>query len=164
MLTEELRPMSSESVFPFLKPLSSDSFAFARPSSALFLFSKEPCSNAEFISTISSVKMIVHLLSFAKSFSSPRPLFSRFGLSPEQRKELPRALKARFEKNMNRHKGLEWDKVQAKLDANAEKLWSLNEMERTAGEPDVVGHDNWSPAQNCATTTYGTFSPTSNKY
>src|SRR5216110_950483 len=62
-------------------------------------------------------------------------------LSPEQREELPRALKARFEKNMNRHKGLEWAKVQAKLEANAEKLWSLNEMERTGGEPDVVGHD-----------------------
>ncbi len=62
-------------------------------------------------------------------------------LSPEQRKELLRALKARFEKNMNRHKGLEWAKVQAKLEANAEKLWSLNEMERTGGEPDVVGHD-----------------------
>src|SRR5258708_2006244 len=62
-------------------------------------------------------------------------------LSPEQREELLRTLKARFEKNMNRHKGLEWDKVQAKLEANAEKLWSLNEMERTGGEPDVVGHD-----------------------
>ncbi len=62
-------------------------------------------------------------------------------LSPEQREELLRALKARFEKNMNRHKGLEWSKVQAKLQANAEKLWSLNEMEKTGGEPDVVGHD-----------------------
>src|SRR6202142_141512 len=62
-------------------------------------------------------------------------------LSPEQRAELLRALKARFEKNMSRHKGLEWDTVQAKLEANAEKLWSLNEMERTGGEPDVVGHD-----------------------
>src|SRR3979490_1269228 len=62
-------------------------------------------------------------------------------LSPEQREELLRALKGRFEKNMNRHKGLEWAKVQAKLEANAEKLWSLNEMERTGGEPDVVGHD-----------------------
>ena len=61
-------------------------------------------------------------------------------LSPEQREELLRALKARFEKNMNRHKGLEWAKVQAKLEANAEKLRSLNEMERTGGEPDVVGH------------------------
>jgi hypothetical protein len=62
-------------------------------------------------------------------------------LSPEQREELLGALKTRFERNMNRHIGLEWDKVQAKLDANTEKLWSLNEMERTGGEPDVVGHD-----------------------
>src|SRR5437762_3320649 len=62
-------------------------------------------------------------------------------LSPEQCEELPRALKARFEKNMNRHKGLEWAKVQAKLQANTEKLWSLHEMERTGGEPDVVAHD-----------------------
>ena len=62
-------------------------------------------------------------------------------LSPAQREELLRALKVRFEKNTNRHKGLEWAKVQAKLEANAEKLWSLNEMERTGGEPDVVGHD-----------------------
>src|SRR5947209_7058149 len=62
-------------------------------------------------------------------------------LSPKQRKELLRALKARFEKNMNRHKGLEWAKVQAKLEANTEKLWSLNEMERTGGEPDVAGVD-----------------------
>ena len=63
------------------------------------------------------------------------------GLSSEQRKELLRGLKARFERNMNRHKGLEWAKVQAKLEANTEKLWSLHEMERTGGEPDVVGHD-----------------------
>ncbi len=62
-------------------------------------------------------------------------------LSPKQREELLTALKARFEKNMNRHKDLEWAQVQAKLEANAEKLWSLNEMERTGGEPDVVGHD-----------------------
>jgi hypothetical protein len=62
-------------------------------------------------------------------------------LSPKQREELLRALKARFEKNMNRHKSLEWAKVQARLEANAEKLWSLSEMERTGGEPDVVGHD-----------------------
>ena len=62
-------------------------------------------------------------------------------LSPEQRQELLRALQARFEKNMNRHKGLEWARVQAKLEANTDKLWSLNEMERTGGEPDVVGHD-----------------------
>jgi len=62
-------------------------------------------------------------------------------LSSEQREELLRALKARFEKNINRHKGLEWAKIQTKLEANVEKLWSLNEMERTGGEPDVVGHD-----------------------
>ena len=62
-------------------------------------------------------------------------------LSPEQREELLKALKARFEKNMNRHKGLEWAEIQAKLEANTEKLWSLHEMERTGGEPDVVGHD-----------------------
>jgi len=62
-------------------------------------------------------------------------------LSPEQREELIRVLKARFEKNMNRHEGLEWAKVKAKLEANTEKLWSLGEMERTGGEPDVVGHD-----------------------
>src|SRR4051812_42542310 len=61
-------------------------------------------------------------------------------LSPGQREELLRALKTRFEKNMNRHKGLEWAKAQAKLGAT-EKLWSLSEMERTGGEPDVVGHD-----------------------
>jgi len=60
-------------------------------------------------------------------------------LSPKQREELHMALKARFEKNLNRHKGLVWAKVQARLEANAEKLWSLNEMERTGGEPDVVG-------------------------
>lgn len=63
-------------------------------------------------------------------------------LSPEQCEELLRTLEARFKKNMNCHKGLEWSKVQAKLEANTEKLWSLNEMERTGGEPDVVGHDN----------------------
>jgi hypothetical protein len=62
-------------------------------------------------------------------------------LSPAQCEELFRTLKARFEKNMNRHEGLEWAKVRARLEANAEKLWSLNEMERTGGEPDVVGHD-----------------------
>jgi hypothetical protein len=62
-------------------------------------------------------------------------------LSPAQREELLRVLKARFEKNRNHHKGLEWAKVRAKLEANSEKLWSLNEMERTGGEPDVVGYD-----------------------
>ena len=62
-------------------------------------------------------------------------------LSSEQRAELLQTLKARFEKNMNRHKGLEWAKVQARLEADAKKLWSLNEMETTGGEPDVVGYD-----------------------
>ena len=62
-------------------------------------------------------------------------------LPSDQREELLRALQARFEKNMNRHEGLEWANVKAKLDASAEKLWSLSEMERTGGEPDVVGHD-----------------------
>jgi len=63
-------------------------------------------------------------------------------LSSKQREELLKALKDRFEKNLNRHKGLDWAKVQARLEANAEKLWSLAEMERTGGEPDVVGQDN----------------------
>lgn len=62
-------------------------------------------------------------------------------LSPGQREELLRALQARFEKNMNRHQGVEWTKVKARLEGSAEKLWSLGEMERTGGEPDVVGHD-----------------------
>jgi hypothetical protein len=62
-------------------------------------------------------------------------------LSPEQRKQLLGALKVRFEKNMNRHQGLAWASAQAKLEANTEKLSSINEMERTGGEPDVVGHD-----------------------
>ena len=69
-----------------------------------------------------------------------RNISTKENLSPKQREELLRALKARFEKNMNRHKGLEWAKVQARLEANADKLWSLNEMEKTGGEPDVVAH------------------------
>jgi hypothetical protein len=63
-------------------------------------------------------------------------------LSPKQIEELLKILKTRFEKNMNRHKGIEWTKVEAKLKKNTDKLWSLNEMERTGGEPDVVGYDN----------------------
>lgn len=62
-------------------------------------------------------------------------------LQPEQREELLLLLKARFEKNMSRHEGLEWAKVQAKLEASAHKLWSLGEMESTGGEPDVIGYD-----------------------
>lgn len=66
---------------------------------------------------------------------------SEMALSPEQQEALLGALRARFEKNMKRHQGLAWSNVQARLEANAEKLWSLNEMERTGGEPDVVGYD-----------------------
>src|SRR5437762_6595031 len=66
---------------------------------------------------------------------------SNVTFSKKQREEILRALKVRFEKNRDRHKGLEWAEVQAKLEAKDEKLWSLNEMERTGGEPDVVGHD-----------------------
>ena len=62
-------------------------------------------------------------------------------LSKTQREELLRALKARFDRNTDRHKGLDWAKIQAKLERNPQKLWSLNEMERTGGEPDVVSHD-----------------------
>jgi hypothetical protein len=63
-------------------------------------------------------------------------------LSSKQQEELLGTLKARFEKNKSRHKGIEWAKVQAKLEAHPTKLWSLNAMEETGGEPDVVGHDN----------------------
>ena len=66
---------------------------------------------------------------------------SKKELPPKEREELLATLKARFEKNMNRHGGLQWAKVQARLEANAEKLWSLHEMERTGGEPDVIRHD-----------------------
>ena len=69
---------------------------------------------------------------------------SKKELSPKQSEELLAALKTRFEKNMNRHEGLEWAEVQAKLEADSEKLWSLNEMETSGGEPDVVGHDKTS--------------------
>lgn len=73
--------------------------------------------------------------------SVPSRVEARREPSPEQRRKLLSALKARFEENRNRHRGLQWAEVQAKLEANPEKLWSLNEMERTGGEPDVVGHD-----------------------
>ncbi len=66
---------------------------------------------------------------------------SNLALSKKQREELLKVLKARFEKNMNRHAGLEWTGIQAKLETNTAGLWSLNEMERTGGEPDVIGHD-----------------------
>jgi hypothetical protein len=70
-----------------------------------------------------------------------RGAVTRQQLPPEQRGALLRTLKARFEKHMKRHQGLQWAAVQARLEANPEKLWSLHEMERTGGEPDVVGHD-----------------------
>jgi hypothetical protein len=70
----------------------------------------------------------------------------RHDLSSAERKELLRTLKARFEKNSHRHKGVEWAMVEARLDANPERLWSLSEMERTGGEPDVVGYDSTSGA------------------
>ncbi|MFD1445227.1 DUF4256 domain-containing protein [Oceanobacillus profundus] len=62
-------------------------------------------------------------------------------IAPEEREELLNVLKARFEKNMHRHQEIEWEDVHAKLDANPQKLWSLNEMEKSSGEPDVVGYD-----------------------
>jgi hypothetical protein len=70
-----------------------------------------------------------------------RDVETRQQLPPEQREALLGTLKARFEKNMDRHHGLRWTAVQARLEANPETLWSLHEMERTGGEPDVVGHD-----------------------
>jgi hypothetical protein len=71
---------------------------------------------------------------------------AKHALSPQQREQLLNTLKTRFEKNMNRHKGVVWDKVQARLGSNPEKLWSLSEMERTGGEPDVVAPDKKSGA------------------
>ena len=71
----------------------------------------------------------------------PPEAMPNVALSKKQREELLRTLQARFEKNMNRHQGLEWAEVQAKLEVSTEKLWSLREMERTGGEPDVVGQD-----------------------
>ena len=76
-----------------------------------------------------------------KELSPKQPRSKCFALQRGRREELLKALKDRFEKNLSRHKGLDWGKVQAKLEANPEKLWSLNEMERTGGEPDVVGQD-----------------------
>lgn len=74
--------------------------------------------------------------------ATPRSVNSnKKSLSPDQREQLLDALKARFEKNIKRHQGLAWTQVRTKLEAGPEKLWSLNEMERTGGEPDVIGHD-----------------------
>ena len=76
-----------------------------------------------------------------KATRAPNTHSDKKDLSPKQHEELLTALKARFEKNRNRHKGIEWAQVQAKLEAHPEKLWSLHEMERTGGEPDVIGQD-----------------------
>jgi hypothetical protein len=76
-----------------------------------------------------------------KELSLKQPGSKRSALQPGERDELLAALQARFEKNMGRHPGLAWAKVQARLEASPERLWSLNEMERTGGEPDVVGQD-----------------------
>ncbi len=75
------------------------------------------------------------------SYSATTMNSNKKDLPAEKRDELLGVWKARFEKNMHRHKGIQWDQVQAKLKANAERVWSLNEMERTGGEPDVIGHD-----------------------
>jgi hypothetical protein len=80
-------------------------------------------------------------LAKAPWFREGRGVEMKKEFSSKQREELLRALKARFEKNLNRHKGLDWAKVQARLEANAERLWSISEMETTGGEPDVVGQD-----------------------
>jgi hypothetical protein len=76
-----------------------------------------------------------------KKETDMKAVHKKKGLPPEQREDLLKALRARFEKNMNRHNGLAWPQVQARLETNAEKLWSLAEMEKTGGEPDVIGHD-----------------------
>ncbi len=78
---------------------------------------------------------------FKKELSPKQPQSKRFALQRGRREELLKTLKARFEKNKSRHKGLEWAKVQAKIGTHTGRLWSLNEMERTGGEPDVVGYD-----------------------
>lgn len=83
----------------------------------------------------------VHQGSRKNRMTKPKDMKSNKKLSPQQREELISILKTRFEKNMNRHKGIQWSKIQAKLDASHEKLWSLNEMEQTGGEPDVVAED-----------------------
>src|SRR5476649_2814014 len=85
--------------------------------------------------------MIVSARHDDQKLTSMKSAKTKKELSPLQRDELLGALKARFEKNLNRHAGVDWAKVQARLEANPEKLWSLGEMERTGGEPDVVGQD-----------------------
>jgi hypothetical protein len=90
---------------------------------------------------VASVVAWVHCADMAAQKAPKRRIETPRTLSPAQRVELLKSLKARFEKNMSRHPDLEWAKVQARLDADPKRLWSLNEMERTGGEPDVTGHD-----------------------
>jgi len=101
----------------------------------------EPDGNAAAVPLNSGNRNLTSGITIAGRSSMNNVNSNRKELSPEQREALLRGLKARFEKTMNRHRGLEWAKVQARLEANTGKLWSLNEMERTGGEPDVVGHD-----------------------
>src|SRR5438067_8394698 len=96
---------------------------------------ERPCPSTTYFGTIGLTRYS------NKKEARMKGLRTKKELSPEQREELLRVLKARFEKNMNRHEGLEWAQVKAKLQAHHEKLWSLSEMERTGGEPDVVGYD-----------------------
>jgi hypothetical protein len=95
-------------------------------------------SNVLFLKPIQPMK---NSTSNKNQLSPKQPRSKRFALQQGRWEELLKALKGRFEKNPNRHKGLEWAKVVARLEAKPEKLWSLSEMERTGGEPDVVGHD-----------------------
>jgi hypothetical protein len=102
---------------------------------------ERPCPSTTYFEKIGLIGVNSSPDTAIKKETSMKGVETKKELSPEQRKELLKALKARFEKNMNRHKAVEWAKVKAKLEASAEKLWSLNEMERTSGEPDVVGYD-----------------------
>ena len=98
---------------------------------------------SQLFSLLNSYKTTTRRINNSKIFNMALTKGNKKELSPEQREELLKILKSRFEKNMNRHKNLEWNKVEARLNSvQAEKkLWSLNEMERTGGEPDVIGRD-----------------------
>jgi hypothetical protein len=96
--------------------------------------------NPNLAGDVSESQRTVGTIKSGKKTMTKQPMTKK-APSPEQRKKLLSTLKVRFEKNMDRHKGLDWAKVEAKLEANIDKLWSLNEMERTGGEPDVVGHN-----------------------
>jgi hypothetical protein len=93
---------------------------------------ERPCRSTVFLEKIRAT---------CRQLKEGNAVMSKLALSKKQGEEILETLKVRFEKNMSRHRGLEWIKVQAKLESKPEKLWSLNEMERTGGEPDVIGHD-----------------------